>query len=153
MTHYVAEEVLANWKKQWLLVNCYYYLCLHSICCEHENMSSWSWKQKKNSGESLMELILIVRSLPVWVSMYYDSMQQILSHNCVRRLLFSLWSASPITRVPETPLKCTSLNNHKYWCYYSWQQFHFRFYHFFPYFCSIRMAQNTHYGIGFSLKT
>lgn len=87
-----------------------------------------------------MEPILIVRSLTYECQYIMDSVPTTSKpHNSVRAVLFLRYVLSRQLWVPETPLKCTSSNNHKYWCYYS-NSFTSDSTIYVPYFCSI---QNT----------
>lgn len=105
-------------------------------------------KIKKNeenkNGESLMEPILIVRSLTYECQYIMDSVPTTSKpHNSVRAVLFLRYVLSRQLWVPETPLKCTSSNNHKYWCYYS-NSFTSDSTIYVPYFCSIRNTWLKH---------
>lgn len=105
-------------------------------------------KIKKNeenkNGESLMEPILIVRSLTYECQYIMDSVPTTSKpHNSVRAVLFLRYVLSRQLWVPETPLKCTSSNNHKYWCYYS-NSFTSDSTIYVPYFCSFRNTWLKH---------
>lgn len=91
-----------------------------------------------------MEPILIVRSLTYECQYIMDSVPTTFKpHNSVRAVLFLRYVLSRQLWVPETPLKCTSSNNHKYWCYYS-NSFTSDSTIYVPYFCSFRNTWLKH---------